>query len=82
MHLIQEAADPVTETLPLVILAEIAADIVHLEITEALIPDARVIAILILVRTTGIILQEIAEVINLQVLQDHILLAQEEGPLV
>lgn len=82
MHLIQEAADPVTETLPLIILAEIAADIVHLEITEVLIPDARVIAILILVRTTGIILQEIAEVINLQVLQDHILLAQEEGPLV
>ena len=82
MHLIQEAADPVTETLPLIILAEIAADIVHLEITEVLIPDARVIAILILVRTTGIILQEIAEVINLQVLQDHILLAQEEGPRV
>ena len=82
MHLIQEAADLVTETLPLIILAEIAADIVHLEITEVLIPDARVIAILILVRTTGIILQEIAEVINLQVLQDHILLAQEEGPLV
>ena len=63
-------------------LAEIVADIIHLEITEVLIPDARVIAILILVQATGIILPEIAEVISLQVLQDHILLAQEEDPLV
>ena len=65
-----------------IMLAEIAADIVHLEITEVLIPDARVIAILILVQATGIILLEIAEVINLQVLQDHILPVQEEDPQV
>ena len=65
-----------------IMLAEIVADIIHLEITEVLIPDARVIAILILVQATGIILLEITEVINLQVLQDHILLAQEEDPLV